>query len=164
MRSFAALRRPAVVALAVGTAITASVGAASAVRPPVPRVSTLGVSRLTTLVSYCWTVELAGGAGQGTCADGTAGHPAHTLRWRPGARIRVDLRLRAHRVQIRAARFGTKGSRPSQIVNLKVVRLGARGRWWMLRLPRQARRDTDLLISAFFANGDVEADLGIRRS
>ena len=33
----------------------------------------------------------------------------------------------------------------------------------MLRLPRQATRDTDLLISAAFASGDVEADLGIRR-
>ena len=29
------------------------------VRPPIPRVSTLGVSRSTTLVSYCWTAQLA---------------------------------------------------------------------------------------------------------
>ena len=75
----------------------------------------------------------------------------------------MDLRLPAHQVQIQAARFGTAGSRSSHVVDLKVVRLGARGRRWMLRLPRQAKCDTDLLISAVFASGDVEADLGIGR-
>ena len=75
----------------------------------------------------------------------------------------MDLRLPAHQVQIQAARFGTASSRPSDVVDLKVVRLGAKGRRRMLRLPRQAKRDTDLLISAAFASGDVEADLGIRR-
>ena len=182
LRSFAVVGSPAAVALAVGTALTAPVGSASAVRvaayspmttlastrrrevrPPIPRVSTLGASRSATLVSYCWTVELPGDAEQGTCADGTPGHPAHTLRWRPGVTIRVDLRLPAHRVQLQAARFGAAGNRSSRIVDVKVVRLGASGRRWMLRLPPQAKRDTDLLISAYFASGDVEADLGIRR-
>jgi hypothetical protein len=123
-------------------------------------VSTLGVTRSASLVSYCWTDQLRG---QGTCADGTPGHPAHTLRWQPGAKVRVDLRLPAHHVQIQAARFASVGSRPDHIIQLKITRINTSRRWWMLRLPRRATRDTELLIFAFFANGDVEAELGIHR-
>jgi hypothetical protein len=75
----------------------------------------------------------------------------------------VDLRLPAHGVQIQAARFASAGSRPNDIIRVKIVRIDGSRRRWMLRLPRRAKRDTDLLISAFFARGDVEADLGIRR-
>jgi hypothetical protein len=70
--------------------------------PPSPRVRTLGITRSATLVSYCWTEHAGHGAGSGVCADGVPGHPAHTLRWRDGATIDVDLRLPAHGVQIQA--------------------------------------------------------------
>ena len=134
-----------------------------AMHPPVPRVSTLGVTRSATLVSYCWTHHLADGEALGTCADGTPGHSAHPLRWRPGVDIRVDLRLPAHGVQIQAMRItGHIDGRPTHIVGLKVLRVDPSGDRWVFRLPRRAASDTDLLISGFFANGDVEADLGIR--
>ncbi len=141
-----------VVAIAIslwtGTAIAAlPIGV---VGPPTPRLSTLGVTRSASLVSYCWTRHLPGGT-------------AHTLRWRPGVKVRLDLRLPAHGVQIQAARFTSAGSRPSHLVQLKITRIDARGRRWMFRLPRRAKHATDLLISARFANGDIEADLGLGR-
>ena len=34
---------------------------------------------------------------------------------------------------------------------------------WLTRLPVRAERDTDLLVSATFANGDVTAELGLER-
>jgi hypothetical protein len=167
-------------ALGAGTAIAALAGGASAVRaaahdrstagatpghrktqPPIPRVSTLGVTRLATLVSYCWAEKLPGGGSHGACVDGTTGHPAHTLQWEPGVQVRVDLGLVARNVDIQATRLGGVGARPSHVIDVKVARIDASGRRWTLRLPSRAKRDTDLLISAQFANGDVEADLGI---
>ncbi len=133
------------------------------VRPPMPRVSTLGVSRSATLVSYCWTEPLPGGGGRGACADGMPGRPAHVMRWRPGVRLRVDLRLPARKLHIQVARFGRAGKRSGPVFDVRGVRLDASGRRWTLSLPRKAQRDTDLLISAYFGRGDVEADLGIRR-
>jgi hypothetical protein len=136
----------------------------SAARPPIPRVSTLGVTRSATLVSYCWTRHLPGGTNAGACADGQPGAPANTIRWRPGVKVRLDLRLPAHGVQIQAARFSSAGSRPSRLVQLKITRIDPSGRRWMFRLPRRAKHATDLLISARFANGDIEAELGLRRA
>jgi hypothetical protein len=131
-------------------------------------VSTLGVTRSATFVSYCWSEHLAGGSDVGRCADGNLGHPAHALRWRPGARVGVDLRLLAHDVQIQAVRIagrpGRPGRRPGQVVRLHAVRVDSVGRRWAVRLPQRASNDTDLLISAQFAAGDVEADLGLRRA
>lgn len=172
MRSLRSLTVLASVAasLSVATALAAqaapshnqrNVAGAGGTRPPIPRVSTLGTTRSATLVSYCWTRHLADGGGQGTCADGIPGRPAHILRWRPGTTVRVDLRLPAHGVQVQAARFGTFGSRPSHVVRVKVARSGAHGRRWTFRLPRGARGDTDLLISALFADGDIEAEIGL---
>lgn len=132
------------------------------VRPPTPQVSTLGVTGSATLVSYCWTETLPGGGGRGVCADGAPGRPAHTLPWRPGATIRIDLRLPAHDVQVQAIRItGGFGGRQSDVVRLSVVRVDRAGQSWSVRLPRRAARDSDLLISARFANGDVTADLGL---
>jgi hypothetical protein len=128
-------------------------------------VSTLGVTRSATLVSYCWSEHLAGGLDVGRCADGNPGHAAHTLRWRPGARVGVDLRLPAHDVRIEAVRIaGRPGRRPGQVVRLHAARVDSVGRRWAVRLPQRASNDTDLLISAQFADGDVEADLGLRRA
>lgn len=145
------------------TADAKAVDVGANLRPPIPRVSSLGVTRRATLVSYCWSETFPGG-GRGVCADGTPGDPAQTLRWRPGARIRVDLRLPAHDVRIQAVRFpGGIGTRPIHIVRLKIVRVDQAGRRWTLHLSRRATRDTDLLIFATFANGDIAGDLGIRR-
>jgi hypothetical protein len=182
MRSRTVLGGIAALSLGAGTAIAALPGGTSAIRaaahnlptsdatrrhretrPPMPRVSALGVTRSATLVSYCWTQKLPGGAARGACADGTPGHPAHTLQWEPGALVRVDLGLAAHDVHIQAARFGEVGGRSSHSIHVRITGIDASRRRWTLRLPRRAERDTDLLISAQFANGDVEADVGIRR-
>jgi hypothetical protein len=182
------MRRPAVIgataalSLGAGTAIAVLPGGASAIRtaahnparagttsghratrPPTPRVSTLGVTRSATLVSYCWTQNFPGGVSHGACADGIPGHPTHTLLWEPGAQIRADLGVAAHDVNVQAARFGAAGGRPSHIIHIRITGMDAGGRRWTFRLPTRAKRDTDLLISGQFANGDVEADLGIRR-
>src|SRR5437763_16470016 len=129
--------------------------------PPVPRVSTLGVTRSATLVSYCWAVE-HGNRASGICADGTLGTPAHTLRWRHGVKLVADLRLPAHDVQIQAVRLDGQGGQPSHVIDLKVKAADQAGRRWAFRLPRRAVRDNALLISANFAQGDEFAELGIR--
>jgi hypothetical protein len=182
MRSLGVLGGIAALSLGAGTAVAALPRGASAIRvaghnlaktgatsqhrethPPMPRVNTLGVTRSASLVSYCWSQTLPGGGSRGACADGRPGHPAQTLQWEPGARVRVDLGIAAHDVQIQAARFGDVGARPSHIIHLRITGIDSSGRRWTLRLPRRAKRDTDLLIFAQFANGDVEADLGMRR-
>jgi hypothetical protein len=135
-----------------------------AVRPPSPQVSTLDVTRTATLFTYCWTQARPGGGERGVCADGAPGRPAQTLRWRPGVAVTVDLRLPAHNVQIGAVRIrGGFGGRQSDLVHLRARRVDQAGRRWVIRLPRRAGRDTDLLISARFANGDLGADLGLQR-
>ncbi|HEY6399008.1 MAG TPA: hypothetical protein VIX82_16290 [Solirubrobacteraceae bacterium] len=136
-----------------------------AVRPPTPRVSTLGESRSATLDSYCWTERLAGGAGRGVCADGAPGHPAQILRWRDGDSIRVELNLPAHSLQVQAVRItGGFGGRQSDIVPLDVARVDGAAHTWTFRLSRRSARDTDLLIFASFANGDICAELGLHRT
>ena len=131
-------------------------------RPPAPLVSTLGTSRSATLlVSYCWTQPLRGGGGRETCADGTLGHPAHTLRWRPGAPITIDLRLPAHDVHIQAAQIAAGGRPSGEMLFVRARRLGRTGRRWSIRLPVRAERDNDLLISATFTRGDIFAELGL---
>ena len=61
-------------------------------RPPSPLVNTLGANRSASLVSYSWSQPTPGGGESGVVADGAAGHPAHALRWRPGAAVTIDLR------------------------------------------------------------------------
>jgi hypothetical protein len=140
---------------AAAAASSAAVAAPSpAVRPPAPRLTTLGVTRAATLVTYCWA---------GTCADGVAGQPDHILRWRAGATIRLDLRLPAHDVSVEAERIVKLGAAPRGVVAIHARRLDEGGRRWALRIPSRAGRATDLLISARFAGGDMLADLGLRR-
>jgi hypothetical protein len=130
-------------------------------RPPEPLVSTLGVSRSATLVSYCWQVT-GRGSSRGECADGAPGSPAHILRWRAGASVSIDLYLPAHGVQIEAARIGGFGRAVRHVIHLRPRRVDRAGRRWVIRLPRRAEDDTDLLITARFVNGDLGADVGLR--
>jgi hypothetical protein len=92
-----------------------------------------------------------------------AGRPDHILRWRAGATVRLDLRLPAHDVSVKAERIATPGARPRGVVRLHARRLDGTGRRWALRIPSRARRATDLLIFARFEGGDMLADLGLRR-
>jgi hypothetical protein len=142
--------------LALAPAATA---ASPDARPPAPRLTTLGVTRSATLVSYCWPQ----GANSQMCADGVAGRPAHILRWRAGAAIRLDLRLPARSVRVDAARIAEAGGPLRGQVHLHPRRLDGTGRRWELRIPRRAGRVTDLLIFARFEHGDFLADLGLRR-
>lgn len=132
-------------------------------RPPAPLVSTLGARRAATLFSYCWQQARPGGAGSGVCADGAPGSPAHILRWRPGAAVTVDLRLPAHDVRVDAARIGGFGRPMRDVVHLHPGLIDRSGRRWLIRLPTRAGRDTDLVVSARFADGDLGADLGLQR-
>jgi hypothetical protein len=131
------------------------------VRPPMPRVSTLGVTRDATLWGYCWSQARAEGGGVGVCADGAPGSPAHTLRWRFGTAVIIDLRLPAHDVRIDVARIGGFGRPPHDVIHLRAHHVD-RTRWLVV-LPEAAAHGTDLLISATFANGDLSADLGLEQ-
>jgi hypothetical protein len=142
--------------------VAVSVARSARTRPPAPVVSTLGVSRSATIVSYCWTQARPGGAGVGGCADGTADHPDHRLRWRPGATVTIDLRLPAHGVTFQTERISSPGRPPGHTLTVSARRVDRAGRQWIIRLPARAERDTDLLIFATFANGDVFADLGLQ--
>jgi hypothetical protein len=133
----------------------------SVLRPPVPRVTTLGVTRAATLVSYCWSHSTPGGGGRGVCADGAPGHPAHILRWRPGVTVTIDLRLPASDVHIEVARIAGFAKPVHNTIGLRPLREDPQGRSWTVQLPRTASRSTDLLIFARFAHGDIYADLGL---
>jgi hypothetical protein len=130
--------------------------------PPTPLVRTLGESRSATLVSYCWTQTRPGGD-VGACGDGVAGHPAHTLRWRPGDAIDIDLRLPAHGVTFQAKRFSSVARPTDRLFSVRARRVDRSGRHWIVRVPARAARVTDLLIFASFANGNLFAELGLRR-
>jgi hypothetical protein len=144
--------------------VAVSAAMAARTRPPAPLVSTLGVSRSATVVSYCWTQTRPGGGRVGQCADGIAGHPDHTLRWRPGAAVSVDLRLPAHGVTFQTQRISDPGRAPVHFhpLTIRARRVDRAGRHWSIRLPTRSKRDTDLLIAATLANGDVFADLGLQ--
>jgi hypothetical protein len=77
--------------------------------------------------------------------------------------IRLDLRLPAHDVHVEAEHISKPGASPRGVVHLHVDRVDSAGRRWTLRIPRRAGSATDLLIFARFANGDITADLGLRR-
>ena len=124
-----------------------------ALRPPAPRVSTIGITRIATLVSYCWNES-----GNGVCADGAPGHASHVLRWRADAPVRVDLRLAADDVSFQTARIVPPGAE-RDFGYVRVRPLDRNGRSWIFCLPPHARRANDLLISARFADGDMLADL-----
>jgi hypothetical protein len=71
--------------------------------------------------------------------------------------------LPAHDFAIDAARIGGFGRPMRDVVKLQARRIDRAGRRWLIRLPKRAGRDTDLLISARFANGDLGADVGLKR-
>ena len=144
-------------------AISAGDSAAARTRhnPPTPRVRTLGVTRPVELVSFCWSYQNGDGTGGGECADGEVHKPDRTLRWRSRNRFVVDFRLPAHDVGVEAVRL--TGGRQRHVVQAHVAAANGSGRRWLLRLPRRAAADNVLIISARFAQGDVEAELGIRR-
>jgi hypothetical protein len=64
---------------------------------------------------------------------------------------------------IDAARIGGFGRPPRDVVHLQARRVDRAGRRWLIRLPRRAGRDTELLVSGQFANGDLSADVGLKR-
>lgn len=130
--------------------------------PPTPRARTLGVTRAASLVSYCWSRPTSGGRGTGVCADGALGHPAHTLYWRPRARVTLNLRLPASDVRVQVARVSRFAQPLHNTIGLKPRREDSRGRMWTVRIPRTASRATDMLISARFSQGDIYAELGLR--
>jgi hypothetical protein len=67
-----------------------------------------------------------------------------------------------HVVRIQAVGItGGFGGRQSKVVRLAMHRSDQDGRHWTTRLPRRAALDTDLLVSASFANGDLGADIGM---
>jgi hypothetical protein len=152
----------AVAASVAGLIASARAAAVSRQRPPTPTLSTLGVKRPATLVSYCWTRPRSDGSRRGICADGVPGHPARTLPWRAGTKIVLDLRLPAHRVTVQAVRISVPGARPTHVIEAHAAASDASGRRWVFRLSRKARVDTELLIFGRFAQGDAEAELGIR--
>jgi hypothetical protein len=136
----------------------AAVTATPAPLPPRPQVSTHGVTRYASLVSYCWSE-----ARRGVCADGAPGRPAQNLVWSAGAALRVDLRLPAHDVHFDTVRIRKLGTPSRDVIHLGARRLDPTGRRWLVRLPLPARPATDLLIVARFAEGDLLADLGLRQ-
>lgn len=144
-----------------GHAVTVGLGLTGCVIAPVPLISTLGVTRSATLVSYCWTRSRPGGTAIGMCADGTLGHAAHTLRWRPGAPIIIDLRLPGHGVSVQASQIATTAPAMHDVRAVHVRPFNRSGRR-VIRLPVGAQRDNDLLVSATFAQGDVTADIGLQ--
>jgi hypothetical protein len=133
-------------------------------RPPRPQVTTLGVTRWASLVSYCWTRPADHGGNVGVCVDGIPGRPAHKVDWRPGATVAVDLHLPSSDVEIQAARFNRFGKQIGVMIALQHERDDHAGRRWTVTIPAAARRSTDMLISAHFARGDIFADVGLRRS
>jgi hypothetical protein len=122
-------------------------------RPPAPRVSTLGVTRIATLVSSCWSAS-----GPGVCADGAPGHAGQILRSSSDAPVRVDLRLAAHDVHFETARVIPPGAE-RDVAHVRARPLDRVGRRWTVCLSPRARRANDLLIFARFAQGDMLADL-----
>src|SRR5262249_9157554 len=147
--------------LSVGAAPAVSGPEAGSTHPPMPRVTSLGVTRSATMLSYCWW-QTSGNYGSGSCTGVLGLRAAHSLRWRLGANIRVDLRRPTHDVEMQAARRTVRGE--EGVIHLNIVRKDPAGQHWALPLPGRAARDTDLMISASFAHGDIQADLGIRPS
>jgi hypothetical protein len=154
MTRLACLLVLALVPAATAASSAAAAAPSPAADPPVPRLTTLGVTRTATLVSYCWG---------GRCSDGPGGQSDHILRWRAGATVRLDLRLPAHDVSVEAERIVTPGAAPRGVVALHARPLDGTGRRWAFRIPSRASRATDLFISAYFAGGDILADVGLRR-
>jgi hypothetical protein len=134
--------------------------AATPAGPPKPKVTTLGVTRFATVFTSCWRY----GTRKQCVANGSVGYPSSKIRWRPGAKVTIDLRLPASDVNITAERVDGGGVVAADSVKLAMHRIGSGGRRWLVRLPALAGRCTDLIIYARLGTrGEIVADLGLRR-
>jgi hypothetical protein len=124
--------------------------------PPRPKVSTLGATGYASLVSYCWHED-----GRGVCADGVAGSPRQTIAWRADREVRIDFRVPAHDVSVSTARVSAAAPYPE--IRLRARRLDKEGRRYLVRIPSRSRGDDELLLFARFEQGDLFAELGLRR-
>jgi hypothetical protein len=124
-------------------------------------VRTLGVTRTTQLVSYCWTYPTGDGTATGVCADGVVRTPDRTLQWRSSRRFVVDFRLPAHDVGIQAVRL-TNGQEQNE-VTAHASPVDSSGRRWVFGLPARAADDNVLVVGASFRQGDVEGEVGLRK-
>lgn len=160
----------AVVGLVAGCAVAAALAAGGSsgpprsTHPPRPTLRALGVTRSAILVSYCWSYRTKSGGTVGQCADGSlASPPPETLQWRPGAPVRLDLHLPARDVRVDASyQPSGRHARDTQ-VRIHLRRVDSAGRRWVFYVPRATKDHTDLLISATFVQGDVFAEIGLRK-
>lgn len=125
--------------------------------PPRPRLSTRGVERQASLVSYCWSVPRSDGSRVGSCADGAPGPTTHRLRWTPGVPIVLDLVLPAHDVQVRIA----TNSRPAQRLRQVDLHKGSLARRWSFKLTPADHAAASIQIAAQYAQGDLLADMSL---
>ena len=91
--------------------------------PPKPKVTTLGVTKYASPVSWCFQAD-----GQGVCADGAGGSPKSTIAWRAGREVRIDFRLPAREVSVQTVHIAKPGAPPTGEVKLRVKRLDKTGR------------------------------------
>jgi len=130
-----------------------------AAQPPKPKVTTLGVTKYASLVSYCWQSD-----GKGICADGAGGSPKSTIAWRAGREVRIDFRLPAREVSAQTVHIATPGAPPTHEVKLRAKRLDKAGRRYLVRLLSRSKGANELtLFARFKEQGDVFAELGLRR-
>jgi hypothetical protein len=134
--------------------------AAAPAGPPKPKVTTLGVTRSATVFTSCWRY----GTRKRCVESGSVGHPASRIRWTPGAKVTIDLRLPASDVNITAERVADDSVVAADSVRLAMHRVGSGGRRWLVRLPARADRCTDLIMYARLGDrGEIVADLGLSR-
>lgn len=122
----------AIILAGTGRSATGTGGSATSVkairtRPPHPELSTLGVKRSASLVSYCRSTPPTAGSGVDECADGEACHTAQTLRWRSRVAIGLDLRLPARDVGVDAT---TDPRQLHDLTRIRVHRVTRSGRCW----------------------------------
>lgn len=129
-------------------------------RPPQPRLTTLGVTRSAVLVSYCWAYRDR--PGTSVCADGSLAGAPPTLRWRPRALVRLDLLLPAHDVGVVASHQSSARDGRVTRTRLDLHRVDSAGAQWVFQIPAATKDNTDVLISATFAQGDIFAEVGLR--
>jgi hypothetical protein len=165
MSAGGALRRVSLVLLVALASLAAAAGpapvsvAAAPAGPPKPRVTTLGVTRSATVFTSCWRY----GTRKQCVASGSVGYPSSRVRWRPGAKVTIDLRLPAGDVNITAEHVDDGAVVAADSVRLAMHRIGSDGRRWLVRLPALAARCTDLIIYARLGSrGEIVADLGLR--
>jgi hypothetical protein len=156
-------RLPILLVLALAPLAAAATPSASqqpvVAHPPKPKVTTLGVTKYASLVSYCWHTD-----GKGTCADGVGGSPKSTIAWRAGREVRIDFRLPVHEVSVQTVHIAKLGAPSTGEVKLRVKRLDKAGRRYLVRIAARSKGANELVMFArFVEQGDVFAELGLRR-